>query len=124
MATPDQQTSVLLRSDAIGAGVTDGRLRRSHQPVFRGVYVVREAEPTPRARIEAALAVVTPGSYVSKDIYSTPARTLGRVTKAMRSVGMPVPRLREDWRRHFPSRPGDVTSPGGVATQNFATAQL
>ena len=48
---------------------------------------------------------------VSRDIYSTPARTLSRITKAMRSVGMPVPPLRDDWRRHFPSRPGDLAVP-------------
>jgi hypothetical protein len=48
---------------------------------------------------------------VSRDIYSTPARTLGRIVKAMRSVGMPVPPLRDDWRRHFPSRPGDLVAP-------------
>ena len=48
---------------------------------------------------------------VSRDVYSTPARTLARVVKAMRSVGMPVPRLRDDWRRHFPSRPGDLAVP-------------
>ncbi|WP_076260487.1 hypothetical protein [Intrasporangium flavum] len=48
---------------------------------------------------------------VSRDVYSTPARTLSRITKAMRSVGMPVPPLRDDWRRHFPGRPGDLAQP-------------
>ncbi len=48
---------------------------------------------------------------VSRDIYSTPARTLGRIVKAMRSVEMPVPPLRDDWRRHFPSRLGDLAVP-------------
>jgi hypothetical protein len=48
---------------------------------------------------------------VSHDIYSTPANTLARITKAMRRAGMPVPRLRDEWRRHFPGRPGDVAVP-------------
>ncbi|WP_323097821.1 hypothetical protein [Intrasporangium sp. YIM S08009] len=48
---------------------------------------------------------------ISRDIYSTPAQTLVRVVKAMRSVGMPVPPLRDEWRRHFPSRPGDLAVP-------------
>ncbi|MGO4598987.1 hypothetical protein [Terrabacter sp. 2RAF25] len=45
---------------------------------------------------------------VSRDLYSTPANTLARITKAMRRAGMPVPRLRDEWRRHFPGRPGDL----------------
>lgn len=48
---------------------------------------------------------------VSPDIYSTPANTLVRITKAMRQAGMPVPRLRDEWRRHFPGRPGDLAVP-------------
>jgi hypothetical protein len=48
---------------------------------------------------------------VSRDIYSTPASTLARITKAMRAAGMAVPRMRDEWRRHFPSRPGDVAVP-------------
>ncbi|MGW5240913.1 hypothetical protein ACWEOW_18425 [Monashia sp. NPDC004114] len=47
----------------------------------------------------------------AEDVYRTPARTLGRITNAMRSVGMPVPALRDEWRRHFPSRPGDLPHP-------------
>ena len=48
---------------------------------------------------------------VSRDIYSTPAATLARITKAMRAAGMPVPRLNDEWRRYFPSRPGDLAVP-------------
>jgi hypothetical protein len=48
---------------------------------------------------------------VSRDIYSTPAATLARITQAMRAAGMPVPRLRGEWRRYFPSRPGDLAVP-------------
>lgn len=44
---------------------------------------------------------------VSSDIYNTPGKTLNRITKAMRQRGMAVPRLSDEWRRHFPSRPGD-----------------
>ena len=48
---------------------------------------------------------------VAADIYRTPATTLARITKAMRNAGMPVPPLKEEWRRHFPSRPGDLERP-------------
>lgn len=48
---------------------------------------------------------------VSRDIYSTPADTLARITRAMRNAGMPVPGLRGEWRRHFPGRSGDVAVP-------------
>ena len=48
---------------------------------------------------------------VSSGIYNTPGRTLSRITKAMRQRGMTVPPLSDEWRRHFPSRAGDVTSP-------------
>jgi hypothetical protein len=48
---------------------------------------------------------------VAQDIYSTPANTLARITRAMRSTGMPVPRLGDEWRRHFPGRPGDLAVP-------------
>ena len=47
----------------------------------------------------------------STDIYRTPARTLTRITAAMRDQGMQVPRLSEEWRLHFPSLPGDVAMP-------------
>jgi hypothetical protein len=47
----------------------------------------------------------------SGDIYSTPARTLRRVTDAMRARGMVVPPLSDAWRRHFPSRPWDEARP-------------
>jgi hypothetical protein len=48
---------------------------------------------------------------VSSGIYNTPAKTLCRITKAMRQRGMTVPQLSDEWRRHFPSRPGDLASP-------------
>lgn len=48
---------------------------------------------------------------VAKDVFRTPAATLARIVKAMRAVGMPVPALSDEWRRHFPSRPGDIASP-------------
>ncbi len=47
----------------------------------------------------------------SKDLYRTPARTLSRITAAMRDQGMRVPRLSDAWRQHFPSLPGDVAVP-------------
>jgi hypothetical protein len=43
---------------------------------------------------------------VSDDLFTSPGETLTRVVRAMRSVGMTVPVLRDDWRRHFPGRPG------------------
>ncbi len=48
---------------------------------------------------------------VARDIFRTPARTLQRITKAMRGQGMDVPPLSDEWRRHFPSRAGDVAVP-------------
>ena len=48
---------------------------------------------------------------VSRDIYSTPEYTLARITRAMRRAGMPVPRLGDEWRGHFPGRPGDISVP-------------
>ncbi|WP_020145069.1 hypothetical protein [Terracoccus sp. 273MFTsu3.1] len=48
---------------------------------------------------------------VSHDLYATPAKTLARITRAMRRAGMPSIRLRDEWRRHFPSRPGDLAIP-------------
>lgn len=48
---------------------------------------------------------------VSKDIHRTPARTLTRIVRAMTRQGMTVPPLTDEWRRHFPSRPGDVALP-------------
>jgi hypothetical protein len=47
----------------------------------------------------------------AKDIYSTPALTLSRVIEAMRDKGMSLPRLSDEWRQHFPSKPGDVAEP-------------
>jgi very-short-patch-repair endonuclease len=47
----------------------------------------------------------------SGDLYSTPARTLRRLTEAMRARGMTVPRLSNEWRRHFLSRPWDEALP-------------
>lgn len=48
---------------------------------------------------------------VSKDIHSTPARTLARITRAMKQRGMTVPPLKDEWRRHFVSRAGDLALP-------------
>ncbi|WP_076259074.1 hypothetical protein [Intrasporangium flavum] len=47
----------------------------------------------------------------SKDLYRTPARTLGRIAAAMRDQGMHVPRLSDAWRLHFPSLPEDLAVP-------------
>ncbi|MEW1955188.1 hypothetical protein [Terrabacter sp. NPDC080008] len=47
----------------------------------------------------------------SKDIYRTPAGTLGRIVTAMRARDMRVPRLSEEWRQHFPSLPEDLAVP-------------
>lgn len=49
--------------------------------------------------------------FVAQDIYATPANTITRIRRAMREQGMPVPALRDDWRRHFPSRADDVAEP-------------
>lgn len=57
-------------------------------------------------RADCVLVVVR-----SKDVYRTPARTLGRIVAAMRARGMHVPRLSDEWRRHFPSLPEDVAVP-------------
>lgn len=43
-------------------------------------------------------------TLVAKDIYRTPSATLERVVAAMRSRGMRVPPLRDEWRAHFPGR--------------------
>lgn len=48
---------------------------------------------------------------VANGIYSTPGQTLSRIVKAMRHRGMTVPRLSNEWRRHFPGHPGDVVVP-------------
>ncbi len=48
---------------------------------------------------------------VANDLYRTPALTLSRLRAAMRARGMVVPRLREEWRRFFPSRPEDLAHP-------------
>lgn len=40
---------------------------------------------------------------IAKDLHRTPGATLHRITAAMRDRGMRIPRLREEWRRHFPS---------------------
>jgi hypothetical protein len=47
----------------------------------------------------------------SKDLYRTPARTLSRITAAMRDQGIRVPRLSDEWRLHFPSLPEDLAVP-------------
>ena len=47
----------------------------------------------------------------SKDVYRTPAQTLSLIVGAMRDKGMGVPRLSDEWRRHFPSLPEDVADP-------------
>lgn len=47
----------------------------------------------------------------AKDIYKTPAQTLRRIIEAMRDKGMPVPKLSEEWRLHFPSLPEDIATP-------------
>lgn len=47
----------------------------------------------------------------SRDIYSTPGQTLQRIVAAMRDMGMEIPRLSEEWRRHFPGRTDDVVDP-------------
>lgn len=41
-------------------------------------------------------------TLLAKDIYKQPAATLERVVRAMRKVGMAVPRPADEWRRHFP----------------------
>ncbi|HET8602110.1 MAG TPA: hypothetical protein VFL99_17435 [Segeticoccus sp.] len=41
---------------------------------------------------------------VSDDLNVSPADTLDRLVKAMMSAGMRVPRVKDDWRRHFPGR--------------------
>jgi len=42
----------------------------------------------------------------AKDIYVTPAQTLGRIVAVLHELGVPVRReLRPDWSRHFPGHP-------------------
>lgn len=48
---------------------------------------------------------------VRDGVYGKPGATLVRVMRAMRRAGMPVPPLKDEWRRHFPGRPGDVLQP-------------
>lgn len=43
-------------------------------------------------------------SAVSNDIFRTPSLTLARIEAVMKQRGMNVPRLRDDWRPHFPGR--------------------
>lgn len=49
---------------------------------------------------------------IAKDLHREPAATLHRVCAAMRDRGLPVPALRDEWRRHFPSLKGDLRDPG------------
>ena len=44
---------------------------------------------------------------VSRDIYSTPEATLGRITRAMQRQGMVAAVRSDEWRRHFPGRATD-----------------
>lgn len=46
-------------------------------------------------------------TVISTHIYSYPGATLSRIVRAMRQCGMAVPPVRDEWRRHFPSKPGD-----------------
>lgn len=46
-----------------------------------------------------------------RHIYNTPAQTLARIIAAMRGKGMAIPRLSNEWRRYFPSKPWDIASP-------------
>jgi very-short-patch-repair endonuclease len=48
---------------------------------------------------------------IAKHLHRTPGATLVRIATAMRDRGMPVPRLADEWRRHFPSAPEDVPDP-------------
>jgi very-short-patch-repair endonuclease len=48
----------------------------------------------------------------SKDVYNTPGQTLSRIISAMRDKGITVPHLSDEWRLHFPGRPGDIAEPG------------
>ena len=75
----------------MAAGHTDGRLRRSHIALFRGVHVERRAPLTLAVRIEAALLVVTPGSHVS---HYTAATLWGGVVPAHPDIHVSSPRNR------------------------------
>lgn len=48
---------------------------------------------------------------IAKGIFRTPAMTLGRIIAVMRDCDMPVPRLSDEWRQHFPSLPEDLADP-------------
>jgi len=45
-------------------------------------------------------------TLVSPDIYRTPGKTVHRLERIFRARGMQVGRLSDEWRRHFPDRPG------------------
>lgn len=45
-------------------------------------------------------------TLVARDIYVTPDRTVARLARIYRARGMRVGRLRDDYKRHFPGRPG------------------
>lgn len=40
-------------------------------------------------------------TLISRDIYAVPGRTIHRVVRAMHQVGMEVPPVSDEWRRHF-----------------------
>lgn len=79
------------RADAISAGATESELRRRHVALFRGVRVHRSARVTLRMRVDAALLVVTPGSYVS---HHTAALLWGGVVPDDPDVHVTSPRNR------------------------------
>ena len=44
-------------------------------------------------------------TLVSKDIYTSPGRTVERMAKVLRARGVRIGRRSEEWRRYFPDRP-------------------
>ena len=91
MPEPGGAPDPLRRLDALRAGLTDTRLRRSHTALFRGVHLDRGAPITLRARIDAALMVVTPGSHVS---HHTAALVWGAVVPEHPDIHVSSPRNR------------------------------
>lgn len=73
----------------------DGEQHRKRQDVYEGDVLRHEEFDNLGWRIVVVL---------SKDVFFTPSRTVERVAAALRSRGVRVPRIRDDYRRYFPDR--------------------
>lgn len=73
----------------------DGEQHRKRQDVYEGDVLRHEEFDALGWRIVVLL---------SKDVFGTPSRTVQRVAAALRSRGVRLPRIRDDYRRYFPDR--------------------